>query len=253
MTERNAQGGLDAFLVMVGHELRQPLAPILTALEIMRQRPSREAGERARRTIERQIWQLSRFVDDLLDYANAQQGVLALRREATDLRTVLDAALETVQPLLTHREQTVKLSLPDRGLALWADPARLTQVFANLLSNMARLTEPGSEIAVDVTGRDAELVIRVRDTSGGISVDRLREIFNYFVNVEQEKSWPNRGVGLAVVRTLVDLHGGTVEAIQPRDDAGAEFLVVLPTQATAYSASPPVLPQSRSEPDQPSS
>lgn len=230
MNEREDSVARDAFLSMVGHELRQPLAPILTALEIMRQRPSRETGERARRTIERQVWQLARFVEDLLDYANAQRGLLTVRWEPVSLRQVLDAAIETAQPLLSHREQRVEVTLPDDDITLSGDQARLTQVFANLLNNTARFTEPGSLIGIDVTPGASDVAVRVRDTSQGISSEMLREIFRLFVNVEQEKGWPNQGIGLAVVRTLVELHGGTVEAVNPREGRGAEFVVVLPLE-----------------------
>lgn len=248
MSDRDDHIARDAFLAMVGHELRQPLSPIFTALEIMRQRRSRESGERARRTIERQVWQLARFVEDLMDYASAQKGLLTLRPEAVDLRQILDAAIETAEPVLKHREQTVDLTYPDDGVVLFGDPARLTQIFANLLNNTARFAEPGSAISLEVSARVAEVAVSVRDTSQGISPDRLREIFALFVNVEEEKGWPGVGIGLAVVRTLVELHGGTVEAVNPKGDRGAEFVVVLPLQAPAHSPTLRGVPQARSEP-----
>lgn len=249
MSEREDSVARDAFLSMVGHELRQPLAPILTALEIMRQRRSRESGERARRTIERQVWQLARFVDDLLDYSNAQRGVLTVHWQPVLLRQVLEAAIETAQPVLSHREQRVETTLPEADVTLWGDQARLTQIFANLLNNTARFTEPGSVIGIDVTAGATDVAIRVRDTSQGISSDMLREIFRLFVNVEQEKGWPTQGIGLAVVRTLVELHGGTVEAVNPRDGHGAEFVVVLPLEIPAEAITRQVARQARNEPD----
>lgn len=248
MSGRDEQIGRDAFLAMVGHELRQPLAPIFTALEIMRQRRSRDSGERARRTIERQVWQLARFVEDLMDYSSAQRGLLALRPEAVELRQILDAAIETAEPVLKHREQSVQVNYPEGGVVLFADPARLTQIFANLLNNTARFAEPGGAISVDVTVRAAEVAVSVRDTSQGISPERLREVFALLVHVEQDKGWPGVGIGLAVVRTLVELHGGTVEAVSPTDDRGAEFVVVLPLQAPAHAATLRGVPQARSEP-----
>lgn len=241
-------GPSDAFLRMVGHELRQPLAPILTALEIMRQRRSRESGERARRTIERQVWQLARLVEDLLDYANAQRGTLAIRSEPADLRTVLDAAVETAQPLLAHREQQVELSVPETVM-LSGDPARLTQIFANLLNNMARLAEPGTVIAIDVVPRGPDVAVHVRDTSDGISPQAILETFRLFVNAEEEQGWPGVGIGLAVVRTLVELHGGTVEAISPIDGRGAAFVVQLPTATAMHVVTLQGAQRAHTEPD----
>lgn len=247
MSEREEQSARDAFLDMVGHELRQPLAPILTALEVMRQRRSRESGERARRTIERQVWQLARLVEDLLDYANAERGVLTLRIEPVDLRHVVDAAIETAQPVLRHREQQVQFDLLEGAVRLLGDPARLTQVFANLLSNTARFVEPGSTIAIDVIQEATQVSVQVRDTSRGISSDKLNEIFSLLVNVEPETGWPGVGIGLAVVRTVVELHGGRVTAEGPKPDRGAQFIVVLPLHAAQAGATPPVARQARSE------
>jgi len=234
MNTRDDKTARDAFLAMVSHELRQPLAPILTALEIMRLRPTGDVGERARQTIERQVWQLARFVEDLVEYSNAQRGVLAIRSEPVNLREILDTAVDTAQPVLRHREQRVEVNLADGEIALDGDRARLTQIFANLLNNTAKFTEPGSTIAVDARAQDNTVAVRVRDTSQGISPEKLRDIFRLLVNVEQEQSWPGQGIGLAVVRTLVELHGGSVEAISPTDHHGAEFVVMLPLRATAY-------------------
>ena len=239
----------DAFLAMLGHELRQPIAPIVTALEIMRQRRSREVGERARRTVERQVAQLARFVEDLLDYSNAQRGLLWLRADSVDIRQVLEAALETAEPTLTHREQRVAISAPTGGLTLQGDPARLTQVFANLLNNTARFSEPGSEIAVEVeSGQDA-IAVRVRDTTHGMPAEMVRDMSKLFVNADQEMRWPSVGIGLAVVRTLVELHGGSVEAIAPADERGAEFVVRLPLELPAEALSRRDVPRERIEPD----
>lgn len=239
----------DAFLAMLGHELRQPIAPILTALEIMRQRRNREVGERARRTIERQVAQLARFVEDLLDYSNAQRGLLRLRAETVDVRQVLDAALETAQPILNHREQRVVITSPDRRVTLHGDAARLTQVFANLLNNAARFSEPGSELAIDVEPRESEIAIRVRDTTHGMPLEMVRDMSKLFVNADHEMRWPSVGIGLSVVRTLVELHGGSVEAIAPADERGAEFVVVLPLEVPAQALSRQDVPRERIEPD----
>jgi signal transduction histidine kinase len=248
MSAGDSERPRDAFLEMLGHELRQPLAPIQTALAIMRQRRSREVGERARHTVERQVSQLIRLVEDLLDYSEAQRGLLRLRTERVDLRQVLEAAIETAQPTLRHREQRLELSSLN-SVQVIGDGARLTQVFANLLNNAARFSEPGSEIAVIVEARETDVAIRIRDLNHTIPAEMVRDIARLFVNVDDEARWPTSGIGLAVVRTLVELHGGSVQAIGPSDGRGAEFLVILPLRVAEHAINQSSAPRAHSERD----
>ena len=230
MSRRDVQDDMDAFLAMLGHELRQPLAPIRTALEIMRRRPSREAGQRALGTIERQIWQMTQLVDDLKDYADARAGRLRLRREVVAIRPILDAAIDRVRPLLVHREQRADVLCAAEPIHLNADPSRLTQLLALLLGSAARLTEPASAVAVEATADLRHVGIHIRDVGQGIPADKLRQTLNLMLRVEADDQWPRHGLALAVARMLVDLHGGTVALRPPAAERGAEFVVVLPRE-----------------------
>ncbi len=219
----------DEFLAMLGHELRNPLAPIVTALQLMQMRGTPGAG-REREIIERQIRHMIGLVDDLLDVSRITQGKVALKRERVELSRVVAQAIEMAGPLLEQQRHTLQVEVAREGLALDADPARLAQVFANLLTNAAKYTRPGGHITVEGSREGDRVDLRVRDTGIGIAPEILPEIFEPFTQAAQaiDRSHGGLGLGLAIVRSLVKLHGGEVMAISEGRDRGTEFIVRLP-------------------------
>ncbi|MGM9487549.1 hybrid sensor histidine kinase/response regulator [Ideonella sp. YS5] len=226
----------DEFLAMLGHELRNPLAPIATALQVMDKRgDAGSAPERA--LIERQVAHLARLVDDLLDVARITRGDLRLQRERVALRSVLAVAVEMAGPVVQARRHRLELKLPPEDLVCDADPHRLAQVFANLLANAARYTPEGGWIQLrhrlDATA--GMVIVQVRDSGQGISAEMLPRVFDLFVQGQQgpERSSGGLGIGLALVRNLVGLHGGRVEATSEGLGHGSTFSVRLPMAAAA--------------------
>jgi PAS domain S-box-containing protein len=221
----------DEFLAMLGHELRNPLAPIRNAAELLRLlSPEQPQLTQARVIIERQVAHLSRLVDDLLDVARITKGKITLRQEQVDLGDVIRRAVDTVRPTLEQRRHDLHLSLPHEPLPLLGDFARLVQVFGNLLSNAVTFTPSGGRISVFVEAAGGRVLVRVQDTGMGIEPTVLPSIFDLFV---QQPATPDRqhgglGIGLSVVKRLVELHGGSVEARSPGPGAGSEFRVILP-------------------------
>ena len=228
----SANRAKDEFLAMLGHELRNPLAPILTALQLMHLRGTDET-ERERTLIERQIKHLVRLVDDLLDVSRVTRGKVELKREKLELSTVVAKALEQASPLIEQREHTLTVDVPQRGLRLDADPTRLAQVFSNLLTNAAKYTEPGGRISVKAAREGGEAVVRVRDNGTGIDPGTLPRVFDLFVQEQQalDRSQGGLGLGLAIVRSMVTLHGGRVEVHSEGRGLGSEFTVRLPLLA----------------------
>jgi len=225
----------DEFLAMLGHELRNPLSPILTALQLM-QLKAPSSCERERTIIERQIEHMVRLVDDLLDVSRITRGKIQLKREQLDLMTVLTKALEMTGPLLEQRSHHVQFDPPPEPLLVEGDGARLAQVMANLLNNAAKYTDPGGRIHLSAS-REGELgVLRVHDSGTGISPEMLPKIFELFVQDGRaiDRSQGGLGLGLSIVRSLVELHGGTVSAHSAGVSRGSEFVVRLPlTKALA--------------------
>lgn len=219
----------DAFIATLAHELRQPLGAIQSALAVMRTRVSRDQGERARAVVERQLAQLGRLVEDLLDATSVAQGKLTLRREPTALGDVVDAAVHVVQPLIREREQELRVTLPRDAVWVDADAARLQQVFSNLLVNATKFTPARGSIAVVVEAAGDAAIVRVCDTGKGIAAEMLPKIFRLFSQAPDEPG--GLGIGLAVVRGLVERHGGTVEARSNGPGQGSEFVVRLPIAA----------------------
>ncbi|XLZ70535.1 ATP-binding protein [Massilia sp. SR12] len=219
----------DDFLAMVGHELRNPLSPILIALELMR---LKGLGGLAREhaAIERQAHHLVRLVDDLLDVARIAQGKIALRRERVELSRLLAQALETVSGLLEERQQGLALDVPETGLALNADPMRFVQVLVNLLTNAAKYSNPGGHISVRAWAEQGRAVLTVRDTGIGIGEDMLPHLFDKFVQAPQslDRSRGGLGLGLSIARSLVELHGGAITAFSDGTGTGSEFEVRVP-------------------------
>lgn len=219
----------DEFLAMLGHELRNPLAPIVTALNLMRLQPD-AAFVRERTVIERQVKHLMRLVDDLLDVSRIARSKVMLAFERVELLEVVKSALEVAGPLLEEREHRVVVEIPPSGLPIQGDSARLIQVVANLLTNAAKYTPMRGHIRLRGSVEGAMVVLRVQDNGMGIPADILPRIFDLFVQGHQtiERALGGLGLGLTIVRSLIELHGGTVTAHSPGRDQGSEFVVQLP-------------------------
>ncbi len=219
----------DEFLAMLGHELRNPLAPILTALQLLRLRGV-EAGERERQVIERQVQHLVSLVDDLLDVSRITRGKIHINARPIDLSEVVAKAIETASPLLEQKGHDLQIDVPRRGLVVDGDADRLAQVVANLLTNAAKYTENGGRISVHAAAVAGEVVLRVRDTGIGIAPEMLPRVFDLFVQERQalDRAQGGLGLGLAIVRSLVNLHGGRVGAHSDGPGHGSEFVVALP-------------------------
>jgi PAS domain S-box-containing protein len=232
----------DEFLAMLGHELRNPLSPILTALQLMRLRGT-VGGERERTVIERQVAHLTRLVDDLLDVSRIARGKVQLKEELFELAEVVAKAVEMTSPLLEERSHILDLDVPRSGLSVRGDATRLSQVVSNLLTNAAKYTQAGGHITVRATEEQGQVVLRVRDTGIGIAPDALPHIFDLFVQERQalDRSHGGLGLGLTIVRNLVEHHGGTVSASSDGRGAGSEFVVRLPKAAVAQQSLSPHL------------
>jgi len=217
----------DEFLAMLGHELRNPLSPILTAVQLLRMRG--KAGAEVD-LIDRQLRHLVRLVDDLLDVSRITGGKIELRRQRIELASVALRGLETASPLLEQRRQRVDFAVPAENLVVDADPDRLAQVIANLLTNASKYSEPGSRIFIGAERLGRTVHLRVTDSGIGIAPEMLDRIFDLFVQQPQalDRSKGGLGLGLTIVRSLVELHGGTVQASSPGPGRGSEFTVVLP-------------------------
>jgi signal transduction histidine kinase len=245
------QGALrsrDEFLAMLGHELRNPLAPIRNAAQVMRLiGPSDPHLTRARDVIDRQVGQLSRIVDDLLDVSRVTQGKVELQKERIDLATALAQAVETSRPLIDGRRHTLTLSLPAAPVHLMADLTRLSQVVANLLNNAAKYMEEGGRICLTAERDGGEVVIRVKDAGVGIPREMLSRVFEPFTQLHRSlaRSEGGLGIGLALVRSLVELHGGSVKAHSEGLGRGSEFVVRLP--ALAEERAPDLSPEDGDE------
>jgi PAS domain S-box-containing protein len=221
----------DRFLAVLAHELRNPLAPIWNALHLMKQpAASAQALARAREIAERQMRRLTRLLDDLLDVARLRQGRVELRREVLDIGAVIRSSLDTVQPLLLERRHRLTSAIAGESLLVNGDPMRLEQVLTNLLVNAAKYTDPGGDIFVTAQREASDVVIRVRDTGSGIDAILLPRIFDLFVQAHRrlDRSSGGVGVGLALVKSLVEFHGGSVNAFSAGPGKGSEFIVRLP-------------------------
>ena len=231
---RQADRRKDQFLATLAHELRNPLAATLSSLELLSEAEG-DAGaiEVARGTMERQFERLMRLVDDLLDLERLARGKITLRKERITLGSVIEAALESGRTLLAARVHTLTTSVPGAGAYIIADRARLAQVVTNLLHNAAKFTPPGGKIEVTAAVEDYQAVLRVRDSGRGILEEILPHIFDYFVQEEplSEAHRVGLGVGLALARQLVELHGGIIEAKSAGRGMGSEFIVQIPLAA----------------------
>ena len=218
----------DEFLAMLAHELRNPLAPLSTALHLLAVDPS--ARERALGIANRQVKQLVRLVDDLLDVSRITKGKVVLQKSRVALADVVTRAVETARPLIDARGHASTTTLPTEAVELDADPARLAQVLANLLGNAAEYTPPGGAIALGVERTPGGVVMRVRDTGIGLAPELLPHVFDLFVqgDASLDRAHGGLGIGLTIVRRLVEMHGGRVEATSAGVGHGSEFSVHLP-------------------------
>jgi PAS domain S-box-containing protein len=229
---RQADRRKDEFLALLGHELRNPLAPILTALELMKLRG--RGLERERAVIERQVRHMVQLVDDLLDISRITRGKIQLRRARVEVSQAVAEAVEIASPLLEQRSHNLSLDVDGERLVVDGDPVRLAQIFANLLTNAAKYTEPGGHIEVRIAPRgDGFVSVRVRDDGIGIAPEMLANIFEPFVQAARtsERAPGGLGLGLPLVHSLVRLHGGEVVARSEGVGKGSEFEVVLPLVA----------------------
>ena len=219
----------DEFMAMLGHELRNPLSPMLTTLELMRLRAP-DVLERERGILERQVEHLARLVDDLLDVSRIARGMIDLKREVVELASVVATAVEQVSPLLEERGHYLRLSVPRHGFRVVADPARLAQVFFNLLHNAAKYTDPGGHLTVVARREGHEVLLSVRDDGVGIAPELQPRVFETFFQARQDvdRAKGGLGLGLALVKSLSELHGGKVEVESPGVGKGSTFTVRLP-------------------------
>ena len=249
---READRRKDEFLATLAHELRNPLAPIRNSLHIFRlsgvQNPT---IERVTDMMERQVGHMVRMVDDLLEVSRVSRGKIELRKERVDLAGILRSAVDTSLPLIEGGSHRLTVEIPEVPLTLDADPVRLSQVFANLLNNSAKYTPGGGEIGITVRIEDGFAVVCVKDNGEGIPPQMLSRVFNMFTQVNTgARAQGGLGIGLTLARTLVHLHGGSIEAFSPGHGQGCEFIVRLPlAQAEEavgeVSAPSPTLPAGR--------
>jgi signal transduction histidine kinase/ActR/RegA family two-component response regulator len=238
-TLREADQRKDVFLATLSHELRNPLAPIRVASRVLESRDLTPAElSRSRHIISRQVHTMASLLDDLLDITRVTRGVLTLKRQQVDLGSVLEAALETAQPAIRAKRHRISCEREAGPILLEADPLRLTQIIANLLINAAKYTEPDGQITLRVQRCEDHVEIRVRDTGIGIEPSMLHRVFEMFSQVDAgaRHSDGGLGIGLALVRGLVELHGGRVEARSAGLNHGSEFIVRLPLPAPAVPA-----------------
>jgi signal transduction histidine kinase len=246
-TERRLR---DEFLAVLAHELRNPLAPILNALHIMRLAGNRKnALDEARSIIERQVRQMVRLMDDLLDLSRITRGKIQLRKQPVELAQSIHTAVESSRGAIDSAGHKLSVSLSEEPILLEADPTRLTQMVQNLLDNAVRYTEPGGCISLAATKRGDDAIITVRDNGIGIPAELLPNVFETFAQVDRlhGRAQGGLGIGLSLVRGLARLHGGTVTAHSGGPGQGSEFVIVLPRgQPTAPPAAPilePVVPR----------
>ena len=233
----------DEFLAMLGHELRNPLAPIVTALHLMRLRGSDET-EKERAIIERQVQHVTQLVDDLLDVSRITRGKVELKRVPVELAKVAAQAIEMASPLLEQRQHRLTIAVPRHGLMVNADPVRLAQVVANLLTNAAKYTPVGGHITLTASADhagavgDRPVVVEVADDGIGITAEMLPRVFDLFAQEPQaaDRSQGGLGLGLAIVHSLVTMHGGSVEARSAGPGQGSRFIVRLPAAGDAATA-----------------
>jgi signal transduction histidine kinase/ActR/RegA family two-component response regulator len=238
LEEEAARRAAEQFLATLAHELRNPLAPIRNGLQVLRLASDPAAQEKARAMMDRQLGQLVRLVDDLLDISRISRNRLELRKACIPLAAVIDNAVETARPQIDAKGQALTVTLPPEPIYLDADLTRLAQVFWNLLNNSAKYTDPGGRIELSATRDGDQVVVTVRDTGIGIPPEALPRLFTMFSQVDRslERAQGGLGIGLALVKGLVDMHGGRVEAHSAGVGQGSTFVVHLPLAAEPPAA-----------------
>jgi signal transduction histidine kinase len=219
------------FLATLAHELRNPLAPILNGLEVLKVTEGKgEIATRAREMMERQLRQMVRLIDDLLDVSRVSRGKIDLRRERVDVAQAVHSAVEISRPLIERARHELTVDLPDAPVFVFADVTRLAQVFANLLNNAAKYTKHGGRIGLAVTPSASEVAIVVRDNGIGIQPHLLPKLFDIFMQVDHslEKTHGGLGIGLSIAKQLIELHGGRIDAASDGLGQGSRFSVYLP-------------------------
>lgn len=221
----------DEFLATLAHELRNPLAPIRTALDLLKLAPNdRDVATAAREVMERQVTQVVRLIDDLLDLSRVSRGLIELRRARVPVARLLEDAVETSRPVIDQAGHRLSVTMPATPIIIDVDPTRIVQVLANLLNNAAKFTPRGGHIELSCVQDGGEVVVSVRDNGVGISPVMLERVFEMFTQVGRSHAHTGGGlgIGLTLVRRLVHMHGGQVEARSRGDHTGSEFLVRLP-------------------------
>jgi CheY-like chemotaxis protein len=229
---REANQAKDEFLALLAHELRNPLAAIVNAIGLISNRGGADPVlQQGTQVVERQARQMARLLDDLLDVSRISRGKLQLRKEVLDLAEVVENAVQTSRPLIESRGHQLTISLSPEPVALEGDSTRLEQVLANLLNNAAKYTDAGGRIHISANLEDNNAIIRVRDTGKGIPPAMIQRVFEPFVQIDFSLHRPEQGglgIGLMLVRRLVEMHGGTVSASSEGPSLGSEFVVRLP-------------------------
>jgi CheY-like chemotaxis protein len=246
--ERSLHEQRDEFLATLAHELRNPLAPMTCAVELLKHvDPTPDSIAVPQEILERQLRQLVRLIDDLLDVGRIRRNKLQMRKESMDLREAVRSAVESVLPQITAAGHQLQVLLPDEPVELRGDAARLAQVVANLLTNAAQYADGRGQIRVCLERDSDAACIRVSDDGLGIAADALPRIFDMFVQVDAPADQPRQGlgVGLAIVKSVVELHGGTVSAVSEGRGCGSVFTVRLPLQTVLRRTSRKARPQQR--------
>ena len=233
----------DEFLATLAHELRNPLAPIRSGLQLLKVAPKADVAARTLPVMERQLSHLVRLVDDLLDVSRINSGKIVLKRERITFQDAAAAALEASRPLIDAASHSLTIEWPNEVVWVDADPTRLTQIFSNLLTNSAKYMRPGGHIKFSARQQGDSIVISVTDTGLGIPADMLGSVFNMFTQINRtlDRAQGGLGIGLSLVKTLVEMHGGSVLAASGGSDLGSTFTVILPT-ALALAAELPAQP-----------
>ena len=228
----------DEFLATLAHELRNPLAPMVNAMGLL-QAPNADAAitKRAHGILNRQLSQMVRLVDDLLDVSRVTSGKLAVRKQPVELATIVQNAVDTAKPLFDERRHSLDLNLPAQPVYLHADPVRLSQVFSNLLNNAAKYSEPAGVVRLSASVAGSSVRVRIEDRGIGISAASLPRIFEMFAqgDTSPERTQSGLGVGLALAKRLIELHGGTIQAESGGLGKGSSFTVTLPVMAALTS------------------
>jgi signal transduction histidine kinase len=251
-TERlEADRRKDEFLAMLAHELRNPIASINGAAQLFGKLETEEDLEWAKEVVQRQVKHLARLIDDLLDVSRITRGKIAMRKETLDLSPVVSSAVEMVRPLIEERKHELTVSLAPGALRLEADPLRLEQILVNLLTNAAKYTESGGHVSLTARRESDDIVVKIKDTGVGITPDLLPRVFDLFAQGDRStaRSEGGLGIGLTLVKSLVEMLDGTVTVVSEGEGKGSEFTVRLPSSKQAAvperkpKATVPELPQ----------